>query len=487
MKQGTLYTILATTILVTSCSFFQPSTKTDQFNRNEDLIAASQTGAKPLFFDPDDPKTALVDPGSFKDSTECIVRDGLPNFFNKANTRHPLLIGYIGGSITRGDNMYRNQSAKFIQRMFPQITMKAINAGISGTGTDLAACRIRDQLLKFNPDLIFIEFAVNGAFRPGMEGMIRQILKYDPHIDICLLYTIQGEQWKDYANGTIPQNIRGLEEIAEHYGLPSIHMGMEASKQVSEGRILWKAGSGKDISKMIFSKDGIHPNKAGGDLYAESIARGMLKMKYQKISKKAHFFPAPLIVDNWEDAKMIEPKEAAIFTGNWKMLDPLSISKFHQYAPWFPYIMQAGEIGASFSFQFSGSMVGLFDIGGPEACQLSLTVDGRRMGFMPQINSLVLKAVNFPEGFAFLNRFNKYCNNRYRGQCEFIELGPGLHNVTFSISAEKADKSKILGSGHLDDITKNPGRYNQTKEWLGKILIRGNIVKPVSEINSGHH
>lgn len=467
----------ATALTVASCGLFHQADSTNANKvKSEDLIAASQTGALPLFFHADDSEK-IITPGEFRDSQECIVRGGLPHFFQKAAAKKPLLIGYIGGSITRGDEMYRDQSLQFIQRMFPDVKVEGLNAGVSGTGTDLGACRIHDQLLQYNPDLIFIEFAVNGAFRAGMEGMIRQIWKYNPDIDICLLYTISGAQWKIYADGQIPGNIRGLEQIASYYDIPSIHMAMEASQLAEDGKLLWKGNPQTGRDQIIFSKDGIHPLKAGGDLYAEAIGRAMVKMKNASYSSKARQLPRPLIVDNWEDAKMLDPKKTASFSEGWKPLDPLSSNDFRQFAPWFPYVMTAGNPGASFTFQLKGSMVGIFDVGGPEAGQLSLYVDGKQMKLVRQEHSLAWTAAAGHEGVQVLNRFNKYCNNRYRGQCEFIEIGPGVHTVKFSISSKKADKASILGVGHLDDITHNPEKYNQTVEWLGKILIRGEAVQ----------
>lgn len=45
-----------------------------------------------------------------------------------------------------------------------------------------------------------------------------------------------------------------------------------------------------------------------------------------------------------------------------------------------------------------------------------------------------------------LNRFNFWCNNRYRGQYDVIKLEKGIHQVTIRVSSEKADKKKILGN-----------------------------------------
>jgi len=155
-------------LLFSSCSLPNRVTNREDWKKDS-LIEASQAGARPVFFNPSDPNTTDISPGTFNNSSECNVRSGLPNFFYKAKHAKRVRIGYIGGSITRAENMYRNQSAKFIQEMFPDVKMKAINAGIAGTGTDLGACRIKEQLLRYHPDLVFIEFDVNGAFCSNMR------------------------------------------------------------------------------------------------------------------------------------------------------------------------------------------------------------------------------------------------------------------------------------------------------------------------------
>lgn len=76
-----------------------------------------------------------------------------------------------------------------------------------------------------------------------------------------------------------------------------------------------------------------------------------------------------------------------------------------------------------------------------------------------------------------INRFNRNCNNRYRGQWVFIRTEPGNHQVVLKIAAEIPDKTKILGSSQLSDITMNPMKYNRSVIYLGKILIRSNMIK----------
>ncbi|ULT40510.1 hypothetical protein KRR40_37865 [Niabella defluvii] len=76
-----------------------------------------------------------------------------------------------------------------------------------------------------------------------------------------------------------------------------------------------------------------------------------------------------------------------------------------------------------------------------------------------------------------LNRFNAYCNNRYRGQFDVIELPYGAHQVEVRVSGQKADKEQILPIDKRDDINHHPQKYDQSVIYLGRILIRGTLLQ----------
>lgn len=76
-----------------------------------------------------------------------------------------------------------------------------------------------------------------------------------------------------------------------------------------------------------------------------------------------------------------------------------------------------------------------------------------------------------------LNRFNAYCNNRYRGQFICIELPQVLHTVSFTITEKFPDKKEILGKNQLQDISTIPEKYNRSVIYLGKILMGGALVR----------
>jgi lysophospholipase L1-like esterase len=434
-------------------------TKPDIENAQK-LISSSQAGASPLFFDVNNSSIPVIDLTKKQYPDEFFIRKGVPNFIYKAKKGNSLKIGFLGGSITKAENLYRTQTAKYLQGLFPKAKMIGLNAGVSGTGSDLGACRVSDQLLIYKPDLIFIEFAVNGAYAPGIEGIIRQIRKQLPETDICLLYTISEGQAEQYAKGLTPKNIASLEEIAAHYDVPSVHMGLSVGEMQKEETLIWKGKTAiEDQQQIVFSNDGLHPTVAGGNLYAAAIGRAFMAMKSEKISYTKYTLKEPLLKDNWEDAKMLDPKTYALFDQNWETIDPSTTSTINLFKPWFPYVLKASKPGSSFTFSFKGDLFGLFDIGGPEVGKLEIFVDEGKLG---------AEAIKFES-----NRFNSFCNNRYRGQYAKFKVPFGEHKVRVVISNDLPDKATILGTSQLNDITQHPERYNQSVIYLGKILIKG--------------
>ncbi|MCH5719503.1 SGNH/GDSL hydrolase family protein [Niabella hibiscisoli] len=449
-----------------------------QSNTDKDKIAASQAGASPVYFEVVASEIPLVAPGSFQNEIECQVRSGIPGFLEKAQKGQDLVVAFIGGSITQANSGYRLQTARYLEQYFPKARFKWINAGVSGTGTDLGAFRIKEQVLQYHPDLIFIEFAVNGAYPDGMEGMIRQTIRHNPGTDICLLYTILTGQTAFYQKSELPANIKGLERVADYYGLPSVQLGMEAASLEAAGKLVWKTGTERYADKIMFSEDGIHPSTVGGNLYAAAIARSLSKMELQKQYRKQEL-PAPLITADWDAATMVAPIAIADQSKGWQSIAAAVNPHLQKFSGWFTNIYTASAPGASFRFRFKGDMIGVFDIGGPEVGQLEWIIDGKpvlltkqKQGSFMYYQAEIADAI----GATALNRFNAYCNNRYRGQFDVIRLPEGTHDVKVYVSSQKSDKLKILSPDQRTDIEAHPEKYDQSVIYLGRILIRGTVL-----------
>lgn len=436
-------------------------------------IAGSQTGALSLRFSVDTSyRLKYVEP--WQDPAETYVRGGLENFKQKIKQKKgSLCVAFLGGSITRAHDQYRQQTINIIQDLNPALVVSAVNAGVSGTGTDLGACRLQDQVLKYKPDLLFVEFAVNGGEPAAMEGIVRQVRKQLPRTSICFIYTISGEQYKKYTNGEIPDYIIGLEKIASHYQIPSIHLGKRASQLEADGKLVWKASSPIE-GKIIFSKDGVHPTKEGGDLYGASIARG-LKNILDFNSKIKATLPSPIYGYEWELATMLDPERYSRLSGSWQKLNTAEDKDLSAYAPWFPYILKTETSSSSLCFRFSGTGFGFFDIGGPEVGQVSITVDGLPASLVRNSGSRswVLSDDSANTVKNTLNRFNEYCFGRYRGQFELVRVKEGIHKVCYVLSNYKIDKSTFVSKTTDEDFRNNPLKYEKQTFYLGKILLLG--------------
>ncbi len=438
------------------------------------LIEASQSAAMPLLFDVQ-PKYLVTEMAAFNSDKEFYLRNGLPNFFRKINQQSPnLTIGFLGGSITKAEDQYRNQTLAFIQSLNPNAKIKGINAGVSGTGTELGACRVNEQVLQYNPDLVFVEFAVNGGSNQALEGIVRQIILHNPQTDICFIYTIAGEQYLHYAKNEVPAKIQAFEKVADCYQIPSIHMGLYPSALAAQGNLIWKSSS-EAGDKIVFSKDGTHPAKAGGNLYAQAIARAFRALKNSGAAKKLEM-PAPLHTDNWQDGGMYSPAAIGTFSKGWENINPSEYPNLKGFAPWFSTIFKAAQANASFTFKFKGTAFGFFDIGGPEAGQVLVEIDGNCAALTRKAGNAANSLPN-ETGFKCINnRFNANCNNRYRGQFEMFDVPDGEHIITITLSNVQADKLAILQGQDLTDIQENPNKYNQQVFYLGKILVKGTII-----------
>ncbi|MBB5439964.1 lysophospholipase L1-like esterase/uncharacterized protein (DUF2249 family) [Pedobacter sp. AK017] len=451
MNKIAVRTILLGCLMMSATVFSQ----TGPARGDRDKIAASQAGASPIYFEVSAFNIPAIEPGNFNNELECNVRGGFPGFFEKVNQGKKVVVAFIGGSITQANFGYRLQTARYLEQAYPQARFQWINAGVSGTGTELGAFRIKEQVLNHRPDLIFIEFAVNGAYAPGMEGMIRQTIRENPNASICLIYTILTGQTVFYQKNELPPNIKGLEQVGIHYNLPAVNLGMEAASLEAEGKLVWK-GTQADEGKILFSEDGIHPTTAGGNLYAAAIARAFKKIAAAKQLKKKEL-PEPLITAAWDEATMVDPSALEGLDNAWQLMPTDANPNLKKFNPWFSSVFTASTPGATFSFRFKGDMLGVFDIGGPEAGQLEWIIDGKPVKIM--------------------NRFNSYCNNRYRGQFDVVNVPQGIHLVKVVLSRQKADKLMILPEDKRADIIEHPEKYDQTVAYLGRILLRGTLLK----------
>ncbi len=175
------------------------------------------------------------EPDRLRDAVEFTPRQGLPNFFAKLAAGGDVRVAYLGGSITAQPG-WRPKTLTWFQQQYPKAKVSEINAAIGGTGSMLGVFRLQHDVLQHKPDLLFVEFAVNDSGTPPpsilqtMEGIVRQTWLANPRTDICFVYTLTQQMLGDLQGGKFPRAASTMEQVADHYGIPSIHMGVEVAQ-----------------------------------------------------------------------------------------------------------------------------------------------------------------------------------------------------------------------------------------------------------------
>lgn len=304
------------------------------------------------------------------------VRAGLPNVAARAATDGELRVAYLGGSITAAEG-WRPLATTHLRRLFPQLTIAEIPAGLPGTGSDLGVCRLEHDVLRHRPDLIFVEFAVNDANTPPgqiertMEGIVRQTRRANPHTDLCFVYTVSTPGLPELQAGHFPAAAHAMERIAEHYGIPSLHFGVEIAQRIAAGSLVFKDPAAPDDPRT-FSLDGVHPTPAGHRVYFETLSRALPAWLAAPPARGP--LPGPLHADNWEHAGLRLLHET-MRRGDWTLVALDDANLRGATKALLPPTWRTAEPGAAVEFEFTGRILGLLGIAAPDSGEFRVTVD----------------------------------------------------------------------------------------------------------------
>ncbi len=389
------------------------------------------------------------------------VRDGLGNVFEKLKADGAVKIAYFGGSITAA-NGWRPKTLKWFQETRPAAKVEQIHAAIGGTGSDLGVFRCHKDVIAYEPDLVFVEFAVNDGGAPPerihktIEGIVRQIWTADPTTDICFVYTIHQGMLKDYEQGNYSRSATAMERIAEHYAIPSICMALRIAELHKQGKLVFTLPRGKTPpeGKILFSHDSCHPTDAGHDIFTEVIADGLRAMEKQS-KPGPHKLPKPYDSGHWQDARLFDI-QPAMLSGQWKKLDPTQgLGK--RFGSRLPTLWHSGTPGSKLTFRFKGTLCRMYDLVGPDGGIAICTVDGKKVGERP--------------------RFDWYCTY---WRLQTFPVASGLpdaeHTVSIEVSPKQPDREPVLKRVR-DKPNFDPKKYDGTNLWLGYIMLRGELIQ----------
>lgn len=395
-----------------------------------------------------------------KQSNELNIRGGLPIFFAKALKGDSVKVAYLGGSIT-AQSGWRVYSLNWFKQRFPKANFFEINAAIGGTGSNFGVFRLHEHVLKFKPDLVFVEFAVNddGASEEkitrSMEGIVRQVWQQNPFTDICFIYTIKLPFIEIEQKGQLPPSATVMEKVADKYHIPSINFGFEVAELVEKNQLIFKDKSKELNGVKVFSPDGVHPyTETGHAVYHNVFMRSFETMLSQKTGRaKKHILNKPLALNYLANTQMIGIRDVEL-SDKWEIIQTKDAPSFASFGKYLEVFGKARQSGESLTVRFKGKAIGIYDILGPDVGRVIV-----------EINGVVRDTIS---------RFDPYCTYRRMNYFMIDNLENKEHEVVFRLLAEPFDKAAILSK--IGNVMKNPDDFKQNNWYVGKILIDGTKV-----------
>ena len=240
----------------------------------------------------------------------------MSDVFQKAQNGEDITVAYIGGSITEGYNagtteFYAKTCTDLLQGYFPDITVTGVNAGISGTPSLLGNLRLERDVLSADPDIVFVEFAVNDGqeadYKNAYESLVRTLLTQEKDIAVVLLFTVLDSGY------TCQEH---MSKIGANYDLPMISVHDSVYEEIEAGRMTWQD----------YSNDQSHPNA-----YGHKCITDFVDNYYQKV--------LPVVAENVGEVskELPDPVFSAKYMNMHYMdsatMDGVELDGFEQYDP----------------------------------------------------------------------------------------------------------------------------------------------------------
>ena len=308
------------------------------------------------------------------------VRGGIPNsqYYFKANIVGNQYLFFIGDSVLAGTGLkdaelrYSAQMVKGFKKYFPAGMNETRHMQPGGSWFGLYRCSRGQPVFGeviCSGHLAILDFAADdrnadlAQVKTSLEGLVRQITLYRATHSRILLYTLTPEMLQAYKAGQTPEYIKVCEQVAEHYGVPSLNLAKYAAQKIIAGEISFEA----------FSADGINPTDAGAKIYAEAVATFIdaLMTAYPVPEQpKPYTLPAPLFPETDDNGRIVAYEDQQVKrSGNWKPGQASPIGPFR-------HLLVSDQAGAALTLKFKGSEIGLIDVADKDSADYEYAVDG---------------------------------------------------------------------------------------------------------------
>lgn len=239
--------------------------------------------------------------------------------FERAKNKESISFVSIGGSITEGacaskqQNIYANRIALWLKSKFPECEIKFENAGIGATDSIIALHRLKQDVFKYEPDFVVVDFSVNEnddyEYKLSYDNLIYNLLNYKTKPAVLLLCFMTD-------SGGNAQYAHSL--VGNHYNLPIISYRDALFPEIEAGNTCWS-----DLAA-----DFIHPNDNGHKAAAELVC-GYLQ-KLLSLSSKDYCeeeYKTHLTSSRYLNARIFYPQDLEPFLRGCFQIEDVDINK----------------------------------------------------------------------------------------------------------------------------------------------------------------
>ena len=211
-------------------------------------------------------------------------------FLKRARAGENLTVLGFGGSITAGagliysseDLSYGRRVTNWLKQKYPQSNFKYVNAGLSGTNLTYSVFRVKEDVLKYNPDLVILDYSVNTRGDDDVKNLyssiVSQINQANEETAMINIHFTETELEErpgiiDYSSKKGSATNQEISEAVVYFDLPSISYYSFINDKIEKNII---------TKKDIF-QDYVHPTENGHLIAANLITNllGYIDMIYQ--------------------------------------------------------------------------------------------------------------------------------------------------------------------------------------------------------------
>lgn len=261
---------------------------------------------------------------------------------------------------------------QWLNDTFPRAgSHRALHVGRGGVGSASGAFFVGDEICAHDPDLVFVEYAINDSYPfltpstlrlESIEGIVRSIRSRNPNCDICFVYMHHVDRGAE-----IREVVRAYEKVADHYGLPSIHVGRYLGDLVEGGDWSFRGEAG--LPALL--RDECHPLESGNRLIAELMAEGILGLLCDSRGGTSALPPnltaKPLV------GGRIVPVDGSMIEGPFQ-LQRRQVANYGS-----PVTFCSLPEGSRIRVSPDGELVGVYVVVGPSSGWVAATVGGERV------------------------------------------------------------------------------------------------------------